>query len=97
MEVIFRPEAVVELLEARQWYEEQSPGLGSEFSRALDVAVAKVVRNPLAYACIEEDFRHLVLRRFPYSLIYVATAQQLLIVSCFHHRRKPGSWRNRVA
>ncbi len=35
MDVIFRPEAEAELLEAQAWYESRSPGLGFEFARAV--------------------------------------------------------------
>jgi plasmid stabilization system protein ParE len=95
MEVNFRPEAEAELLEAQAWYEERFPGLGLEFARTVDVAVTQALRNPLAYSRIEEEFRHVVLRRFPYSIVYLPSAHELLIVSCFHHRREPGSWQDR--
>ena len=34
-------------------------------------------------------------RRFPYSIIYSATESELVVVACFHHRCKPGSWRSK--
>ena len=71
MRVVFRPEAQRELLEARAWYEERSPGLGFEFARAVDVAVAIAERMPLAFPRIEADF--------PYSYcisIFVMSALQ---------------------
>jgi plasmid stabilization system protein ParE len=92
MRVVFRPEAQRELLEARAWYEERSPGLGFEFARAVDVAVAMAQRMPLAYPRIEADFRHVTVRKFPYAVIYYPSETELVVVSCFHHRRKPGSW-----
>ena len=67
-------------------------GLGFEFARAVDVAIARVRRMPLAYPCIEADFRHVITRKFPYSIIYHASEFEVVVVSCFHHRRKPGSW-----
>lgn len=39
MELIFRPEAEAELLEAKLWYEARSPGLDFEFACAVEVAV----------------------------------------------------------
>lgn len=89
---MFRPEALRELLEAQAWYEMQSVGLGFEFARAVDAAVEKVLRMPLGYPRIEAEFRHVITRRFPYSIIYIPLDQTLLVVSCFHHRRKPGTW-----
>ena len=96
MEIIFRPEAEAELLEARAWYESRSPGLGFEFARAVEVAVESAFRMPLAYPKIEGEFRHLILSRFPYSVIYRSSESELVVVLCFHHKRKPGSWSNSI-
>jgi plasmid stabilization system protein ParE len=80
------------LLRARAWYDERVPGLGLEFARAVDAAVSQALRMPLAFPRIEDEFRHVVTRRFPYSIIYRALEEELVVVSCFHHRRQPGSW-----
>ncbi len=92
MQSVFRPEALKELLNAQAWYEERSLGLGFEFARAVDAAVARAIRSPLEFACVEGEFRHVITRKFPYSIIYRLTDKELVLVSCFHHRRKPGSW-----
>lgn len=96
MEIIFRPEAKAEILEAQAWYESRSPGLGFEFARAVEVAVESALRMPLAYPKIEGEFRHILLSRFPYSVIYRPSESELVVVSCFHHKRKPGSWSGTV-
>ena len=96
MHVVFRPEAQQELLEAQAWYEERSPGLGFEFARAEDAAIARALRMPLAFTLVEAEFRHVITRKFPYSIIYKPTGSELVVVSCFHHRRESGSWTRRV-
>ena len=97
MRLVFRPEAQRELLDAQAWYEERSPGLGFEFARAVDAATARALRMPLAYACIEGEFRHVITRKFPFSIIYHPSELELVVVSCFHHRRKPGAWLRNVS
>lgn len=92
MQLVFRPEALTELLEAQAWYEDRSPGLGFEFARAIDAAVARALRTPLDFACVESHFRLVIARKFPYSIIYHPLESELVVVSCFHHRRRPGSW-----
>jgi hypothetical protein len=47
MLVVLRPEAEQELLEAQAWYESKALGLGFEFARAADAAVASALRKPL--------------------------------------------------
>lgn len=92
MQLVFRPEARQELLDAQVWYEARSVGLGFEFARAVDAAVARALRMPLAFPRIEAEFRHVITRKFPFSIVYHASESALVVVSCFHHRRRPGSW-----
>ena len=92
MQVVFRPEAEQEVIKAQAWYEACSPGLGYEFARAVEVAVEQAIRMPVAHPLIAEGYRHVILRRFPYSILYVPSDSEILIVSCFHHKREPLSW-----
>ena len=95
MQLRFRPEARFDILEARSWYEERVPGLGDEFVRAIDASVAGILRFPEAYPEVHRDVRKAVLRRFPYSLLFVIDEKDLLVLGCFHHRRDPKSWTDR--
>ncbi|WP_211332940.1 hypothetical protein [Pseudorhodoferax soli] len=65
MRVVLRPEARREISEAQAWYEARAVGLGFEFVRAVDAAIGKASRMPLAFPAIDADLRHVVLRRFP--------------------------------
>ena len=47
--VVFEPEAELEIIEAFQWYEEQSFGLGGDFLRAAKQSEAVLSRNPHQY------------------------------------------------
>jgi len=39
--------------------------------------------------------RRFPLRRFPYSIIYYVTGEELWVIALAHHRRKPGYWAGR--
>jgi hypothetical protein len=65
MRIVFRPEAQAESLEAYDWYESRAPGLGFEFVRAVDVALAAATNNPEAFAVVGGRFRRVILRKFP--------------------------------
>ncbi len=97
MQFVFRPEAQKELLAAKAWYEALSPGLGLEFARAVDAAIERIMRTPQVFPRIEGKFRHIITRKFPYSIIYFQTESELIVVSCFHHRRRPSSWHHDVS
>jgi hypothetical protein len=91
--IIFRPIAEIELADAAAWYEQQRTGLGADFFRAFEAAMAAIRRNLFQYQVVEEEIRRAPLRRFPYSIIYVVSDDELLILSCFHGRRDPARWR----
>jgi plasmid stabilization system protein ParE len=95
MLVLFRPEAEQELLEAQAWYESKAVGLGFEFARAADAAVASALRNPYGHLRIEENFYRVLFCKFPYTLIYLPSLNELLVVSIFHQHREPGVWLER--
>ena len=97
MLVLLRPEAEQELLEAQAWYESKALGLGFEFARAADAAVTSALRNPLGYLRIEEEFRRVLFRKFPYTLIYLPSPEEMLVVSFFHQHREPDTWLGRLS
>ena len=96
MSVVFRPEARAEVLEAQAWYESRSPGLGLEFARALDAALASALRDPVAFVKVEGECRRVVLRKFPFSLVYRVKPGVFLVAAVFHHRRNPRLLATRV-
>jgi len=96
MDVLFRPEARIEALEAQAWYENRSRGLGLKFARELDDSIQSALRNSLANQAIEGTCRRVLMRRFPYSVIYRPDAKGILIVAVFHHHRQPDTWLKRL-
>mgnify|MGYP001035203900 CR=1 FL=1 len=96
MRVAFTPEARNEVLAARDWYEIQVPGLGRDFAEAVDAAIESICGNPQAYRRIDGDCRRILLRRFPYSVMFRAGRDEVLVVAVFHHSRRPRVWQRRL-
>jgi hypothetical protein len=69
----------------------------AEFLRSLDAALARVEREPLRQAVVHASARRALLRRFPYSLIYETSPDEILIVACIHGRRDPKRWQERTS
>jgi len=93
--VIVRPEAEDELLEAIDWYEARSPGLGSELYRCVDGCFEQIVRHPEMYPVVHRDLRMGVVRRFPYLVLYRIATECIYVVAVFHAKRDPNVWRDR--
>lgn len=92
--VVFRPEAEDELLEARNWYESRSDGLGDRFGAAVAELVDRIVANPLAFPRVHGETRRAVLRRFPYAIYFRLAAEHIVVLS-IHGRQDPSRWQTR--
>ena len=94
-ELVIRPEAEAEMVEAGDWYDREKPGLGIRFALAVSNTITAIERNPLQYQAVWAQFRRAGIARFPYSLIYRVSDQAIIVVSCFHGRRNPAVWKKR--
>jgi plasmid stabilization system protein ParE len=93
--LIIRPEAERDIRDAYAWYEKQVQGLGSNFLLNVDAALRSVQRNPSQYQIVHQEVRHCLMRRFPYSILYVVEDQRIVILAVFHAKRDPISWQER--
>lgn len=90
-----RPQAGAELDEAAAWYAARSRGLGAEFVRVVDAAFSAIQRNPLQFPLVHGKVRRVVLRRFPYAILFTEAEEVIVVLSVFHSRRDPKRWRSR--
>jgi len=96
VKLVIEQAALAELQDAAAFYTEKATAelglaLVAEFERGANFLLA----NPLIGSPFRGTSRRYVLRRFPYSIIYRATADQIQIVAVAHHRRRPGYWAKR--
>lgn len=81
-----------------------SAGLGGEFLAELRRAFNRLRRDPhgAAGAALLESYtgpheiRRLLLKRFPYLVIYTDVAGETLVVAVTHARREPFYWLDRL-
>lgn len=90
-----RPLAVMEIIEAFDWYEEQRAGLGDEFLEELDNLYKILSTNPLTYSYFEQPIREGKINRFPYTVVYEAIGDIIIIYSVFMSRQHPAKKRIR--
>lgn len=92
----FHEEAGVEVNEAATYYEERMPGLGVLFLGALEEAVQTILAHPEASQLVGSEIRRYLVRRFPYSLLYVVESDRIRVLAVAHQKRRPGYWRTRL-
>ena len=91
----FHPEAEEEFNQAIEYYENNAPGLGYDFSIEVHSAIQNIVNFPTAWPIIEEDMRRCLVKRFPYGVIYSVEDGVVFILAVMHLRRHPDYWKNR--
>lgn len=93
---LIRPEAEQDLKDIYRWYEDQIEGLGREFLLCVDAALERMKRNPHAFAVVYHAVRRVLIRRFPYGILYRVEDNRIVVLAVFHARRSPKTWAKRV-
>ena len=93
--------AAQEAIEAAAWYEQERPGLGVEFERAVNAAMDLLETDVVPLATMAgsagaKGMQRLFLKRFPYDVVVRQTPEAIIIVAIAHHSRRPGYWRGRL-
>ena len=94
--VTFHPQAAAEAVEAMEYYEARSQGLGSEFLSEIERSLDQVVANPELYEAIGRRARRKPLWPFPYRLVYAVYPDRIRVVAVAHYKRRPYYWRRRM-
>ena len=93
--VVFHPAAEAELVAAAEFYDAHSPGLGLDFILEIQRSTRALVTYPRIGRKFSKRLRRMLVRRFPYGLLYQSEADQIFVVAVAHVRRRPGYWRRR--
>ena len=75
--------------EAYNWYEEQKEGLGEEFLKELDSRYDKLQSHPEYFGKIKNNFRQILLKRFPYAVVFEIMKNEVVVFAVFHTKRNP--------
>lgn len=96
MNLSFLPPAQLELDQAVEWYDAQSPGLGARFLSEVTHAMGLIQRFPTAWHPLSANTRRCRLKRFPYGVIYAIDGDRILVIALAHLHRKPTYWATRL-
>lgn len=91
----FHPDALAEAVAAAAWYRERSARAATAFEAEIVHAMDRISAAPDRYPPYVEETRRILLRRFPYAIIYRLNAESIEIVAVAHGRRRPGYWQHR--
>jgi toxin ParE1/3/4 len=95
-EVIFHPDAAAEYQASLMWYRARSPRVAAGFREEVERTLDTIAERPDFYPWYDEDHRYAVLHRYPFSIVYQATANSISIIAVAHASRKADYWQDRV-
>jgi plasmid stabilization system protein ParE len=99
-QVVARPQAEDDIIEAADWYDGQRIGLGDDFIEDLLRVFDALENNPLLN-CRQHPLKNIRWRypkRFPYRVIYevIEDKRLVIIAAVVHAVRHDRVWRDRV-
>ncbi|MFI5264016.1 MAG: type II toxin-antitoxin system RelE/ParE family toxin [Candidatus Kapaibacterium sp.] len=82
--------------EISQWYEKISLQVRKRFSAELNSALRKIQEYPKGFPTAYKDFRKIIIRHFPYSVIYRIKPDEITVYAVIHMSRNPTNWLARI-
>ncbi len=96
MKYSVHPEAEDDLREAAQFYRQRAGnGLSLSLLGEFERSVSLLLRHPGLGALWRHGKRRYLMQRFPYSIVYTVSGEEIRIWAIAHHSRCPGYWRGR--
>jgi plasmid stabilization system protein ParE len=89
--LLVRHEAERDLANARDWYERKRPGLGDEFLDEIALAMREMETHPEMPRLFFENFRRILLRRFPYKIFYQVVGDRVIVFRVIHAKQEHSS------
>ena len=96
MRIQFLEIAQIELDEAIEHYNYESPGLGEAFLTEVLNALDRIAQFPEDWHPCSKRTRRCQTRRFPYGIIYQVRKEKILVVAIANLHRKPDYWQDRI-
>ena len=86
--LIVKAEAIQDMTEAFDWYENKRSGLGVGFLDKVEECYTKITENPEHYQS-HRDQRVAVMQHFPYKIIYGIEGDAIVVYAVYHDKRNP--------
>jgi len=89
MEVVYHPLVQQDVAEVLAYYHKVSERLANEFHDELRSMINEASENPLKFPPVEQGFRRVNLKRFPYHVLYEVRPDEIRVMLVRHHKRHP--------
>jgi plasmid stabilization system protein ParE len=95
--ILFLEIAREELRDAKEYLDEINPELSGKFALQMDVAMARLSKNPFLFQKVLDEKRQVIIKPFQYKLIYEIYPEDktVLILAVIHGAQSPKRWISR--
>lgn len=90
-EILFSPDALRDIEEAVDYYNELSPGLGNRFITDFNQAYKSIALNPCFASVKYREVRCAAFKKFPFSVHYIINrkSKTVIIIAVFNTWKEP--------
>lgn len=89
------PRAIDEITEAYEFYYEREPDVAERFLKILDRTIQRILWMPNSGLRYDHDTRRVLLKKYPYQVIFRQLQDTLRILAVAHQIKEPGYWAER--
>jgi len=94
-EITLHLEAEAEYEHAIAWYLERNPQAAERFESAFHETIEAIGSHPGMFPFCDEVHRYVLMKRYPYSLVYRLDGEVACVLAVAHSKRLPGYWSSR--
>ena len=92
----FAEAAKLELIQEVEFYENIEAGLGARFLASIREVVSRAILYPLTGSPYRKNTRRLLVKDFPFAVIYRSHTDGVVIFAVAHLSKRPGYGRSRI-
>jgi plasmid stabilization system protein ParE len=91
------PDALQDIQDATDWYNEQLAGLGGHFQKQVKIQIGSLKKNALGHSVRYEDVHCMLIKRFPFLVHYRVSESKgnVEVLAVVHTSRNPRIWAER--
>jgi plasmid stabilization system protein ParE len=82
--------------EAKEFYETEQPGLGSQFEEQIRHSLLRIQQNPQAWPPERKEIWRYIVHKFPYKILYSIQDNKIVVLAFAHLHRQPDYWVDRL-
>ncbi|MBK6342132.1 MAG: type II toxin-antitoxin system RelE/ParE family toxin [Flavobacteriales bacterium] len=84
-----KPQAIAQAAEIYAYHQGIDQRLADRFSKELDACYAFIERNPIGFQVRKKNYRHAMVKRFRYRVVFALIGQEVVVFQIRHTSRRP--------